>query len=55
MREETNNKTSKNKIFTAKSQYQNLEAPSNKVKMQSVRTLTTRILFFFHVKGRGKF
>ena len=35
----TNNKISKNKIFTAKSEYQNLKAPSNNVKMQSDKFL----------------
>ena len=42
-REKTNNKISKNKIFTAKTEYQNLKAPSNNVKMQSDKTLTTQI------------
>ena len=39
----TNNKISKNKNFTAKTEYQNLKAPSNNVKMQSDKALTTQI------------
>ena len=35
----------KNKNFTAKSQYLNLKAPSNNVKLQSGKTLTTQIYF----------
>ena len=42
----TNNEISKNKNFTAKTEYQNLKAPGNNVKMQSDKTLTTRIYFF---------
>ena len=34
-----NNKISKNKNFNAKTQYLNLKAPSNNVKMQSDETL----------------
>ena len=40
-----NNKKSKNKNFTAKTQYLNLKAPSNNVKLQK-KTLTTQIYFF---------
>ena len=38
-----NNKTSKN--FTAKTNYQNLKAPSNNLKRQSDNTLTTKTTF----------
>ena len=38
---EKKTKISKSKNFTAKTEYQNLKAPSNNVKMQSVKTLTT--------------
>ena len=41
----TYNKISKNKNFKAKTYYLNLEAPSNNVKMQSDKTLTTKLLF----------
>ena len=43
LQEKKTNKTSKNKNFTAKTQYLNLKAPSNNVKMQSDETLTTQI------------
>ena len=36
-------KNSKNRDFTAKTEYLNLKAHSNNVKMQSVRTLNTQI------------
>ena len=36
-------KISKNKNFTAKTEYLNLKAHSNNVKMQSDKTLTTQI------------
>ena len=35
-----NNKISKNKNFTAKTEYQNIKAPSNNVKIQSDKILT---------------
>ena len=41
----TNSNTRKNKNFTAKTQYLNLKAPSNYVKMQSDETLTTHLIF----------
>ena len=41
-----NNKISKNKNFKAKTQYLNLKAPSNNVKMQSDKTLTTQSYYF---------
>ena len=46
MRIKTNNKISKNKNFKAKTHYLNLKAPSNNVKMQSDKTLTTQTFFF---------
>ena len=42
-REKTNSKISKSKNFTTQSEYQNLKAPSNNVKMQSNQNLTTQI------------
>ena len=45
MRKKQNSKISKNKNFTAKTEYQNLKATSNNVKMQSDETLTTQIYF----------
>ena len=36
---------SKNENFTAKTQYNNLKAPSNNVKLQSEKTLTTHFFF----------
>ena len=44
------NKISKNKNFTAKTEYQNLKAPRNDVKMQSDKTLTTQIYFFLTIQ-----
>ena len=38
-----NNKKAKNNNFTAKTQYHNLNAPINNVKLQSDKTLTTQI------------
>ena len=40
------NKISKNKNVTAKTKYLNLKAPSNNVKLQSDKTLTTHFYFF---------
>ena len=37
------NKKAKNNNFTAKTQYNNLNAPINNVKLQSDKTLTTQI------------
>ena len=42
-RQKTTKKINKNKNFTAKTEYLNLKAPSNNVKMQSDKTLTTQI------------
>ena len=44
-RKKTNNKRSKNKKFTEKTKYLNLNAPSNNDKMQSYKTLTKQIYF----------
>ena len=45
-----NNKISKNKNFTAETQYLSLKAHSNNVKMQSNKTLTTEIKFFLTIQ-----
>ena len=45
-----NNKISKNNNFTAKTEYQNLKAPSNNDKMQPDKTLTTQIYFFLTIQ-----
>ena len=42
----TNNKVSKIKNFTTKTQYLNLRATSDTLKKQSDKTLTTQIYFF---------
>ena len=42
-RQKTTKKNSKNKNFTAKTEYLNLKAHSNNVKMQSDKTLTTQV------------
>ena len=44
-RQKNNQKISKNKNFTAKTEYLNLKTHSNNVKMQSDKTLTTEFLF----------
>ena len=49
-RKKTNNKISKNKNFTAKTENQNLKAPSNNVKMQAHKTLTTQIYFLLNIQ-----
>ena len=49
------NKIRKNKHFTAKPQYLNLKAPSNKVKMQSDKNLATQIYFFLAKQQMGFF
>ena len=54
-RKKTNNKISKNKNFTAKTEYQILKAPSNNVKMQSVKTLTTQIYCFLTIQHMETF
>ena len=44
--EKNKQKNKQKQNFTAKTQYLNLKAPSNNVKMQSDKTLTTQIYFF---------
>ena len=51
----TNSEISKNKNFTAETQYINLKAPSNNVKMQSDKTLTTQIYFFLTIQQMDVF
>ena len=46
---------SKNKNFTAKAQHLNLNAPSNIVKLQSDKTLTTQIYLFLNTHHMGFF
>ena len=46
---------SKNKNFSAKTQYLNLKAPSNNVKLQSDKTLTKQIYFFLTTQQMGVF
>ena len=48
-RQKTNNKISKNKNFTAKTENLNLKAHSNKI--QSDKTLTTQTYFLLTVDG----
>ena len=50
-----NYKMSKNKNFTAKTQYLNLKAPSNNVKMQPDKTQTTHIYFFLTIQKMDDF
>ena len=47
-RKRSNNKMSKNKNFTAKTQYLNLKGASNNVKTQSDKALATRVYFFLN-------
>ena len=51
----TNKKISKCKSFMAENQYINLKAPSNNVKMQSDKTLTTKNLFFLTLQQMDVF
>ena len=53
-RKKTDNKISKNKHFTPKTEYQNLKAPSNNIKMQSDKILTAQI-YFCILYNRWKF
>ena len=48
-KKKTTEKISKNKIFSAKTEYLNLKAHSNKVKMQS-DTLATQIYFLLTIQ-----
>ena len=50
-----NNEEEANKIATAKTQYLNLKAPSNNVKLQSDETLTTQIYIFPNYTSDGIF
>ena len=50
-----NQKISKNKNFTAKTEYVNLEAHSNNVKMQSDKTLTTQNYFPLTIQRMERF
>ena len=43
------------KKFTAQTEYLNLKAPSNNVKMQSDKTLTTQIYFFQTIQQMESF
>ena len=54
-RKKTNNKISKNKNFKAKTQYLNLKAHSNDVKMQSETTLTTQSYYFLTIQQMKTF
>ena len=47
------NKKISEKNFTEKTQYINLKAPSNNVKTQSDKSLTTQIYFFLTTKQMG--
>ena len=51
----TNNKTSKNKNFAAKTKYLNLNAPSNNAQMQSDKNLTTQIGFVHTIQQMENF
>ena len=46
----TTKKISKNKNFTAKTEYLNLKAHSNNVRLQSDKTLTTQIYFLLTIQ-----
>ena len=50
-----NNKISKNENFKAKTQYLNLKAPSNNVKMQSDKTLSTQNYYFLTIQQMKNF
>ena len=54
-RQENNRKISKNENFTAKTEYLNLKAHSNNVKMQYDKTLTTQIYFLLTVQQTESF
>ena len=51
----TKNKISTNKNFTAKTEYLNLKAPSNNVKVQSGKTLTKQVFFFLAIRQMDNF
>ena len=54
-RQKTTKKISKNKKFTAKTEYLNFKAHSNNVKMQSDKTLTTQIYFLLTIQRTESF
>ena len=56
-RKKANNKISRNESFSlrVKTQYSNLKAPGNNVKMQSDETLTTHSYFFLTTQHMGTF
>ena len=55
VRAKNTNKISKNKNFKAITQYLNLKAPSNNVKMQSDKTLTTQSYPFLTIQQMKTF
>ena len=55
MKNQTIEKAKTQIIFTAKNQYLKPKEPSNNVKLQSVKTLTTQIYFFLFGKQMGLF
>ena len=55
LREKKNNKKKKNKNFTSKTQYLNLKAPNNNVKLQSDKTPIIQISFFPNYTSDGIF
>ena len=54
-RKKANNKISNNKNFKAKTQYLNLKSPSNNVKMQSDKTITTQSYYFLTIQQMKTF
>ena len=54
-RKKTNNKISKNKHFKTKTQYLNLKAPSNNVKMQSDKTINAQSYYFLTIQQMKTF
>ena len=51
----TTTKKKQKHLGTAKTQYLNLKAPRNNVKLQSDKTLTTQIYFFSNNTSDGTF
>ena len=54
-REKQQKKQKQKLLGTAKTQYINLQAPSNNVKLQSDKTLTTHVYFFLNTHQIGFF
>ena len=52
---ENKQKRSKNKNFTAKTKYLDLNAPSNNAKMQSYKTLTAQVYFVHNIQQMAFF